>query len=163
MNGCGGNRGSDGLGRPDAAGEIRYDQKHGKLDCSGGLAGAGALCVIARSRALPSLQPHVALIQNMAKEPRFDPQQGNAMFADGRASAPRIPGTLAEEDMQLHRETSTDPLAPHVVNGDQGITLTFKDEAQYDAVMLGQEMDANLSPHFVNRVPAPIEVTRDFL
>ncbi len=119
--------------------------------------------LIARSRAIPAPLPHIAIVQDMVKQPKFTTQTANMMFADGRSMRPRIDGTLAQEDMALHNESSTDPLAMHVVNSPQEIDLHFKDQEQFDQVMLGQQKNILGKPEFVAQVPAPIEVTRDFL
>jgi mono/diheme cytochrome c family protein len=120
--------------------------------------------LIARSRAIPAPLPRIAIVQDMAKQPKFTTQTENIMFADGRSERPRIEGTLAQEDMMLHSEWSTDAVNPHVVNAaQQDITQLLKDQDQFDRVMLGQEKDAQGKPQYVSQVPAPIQVTRDFL
>jgi len=117
--------------------------------------------LIARSRALPGPLTRVAIIQDMAKQSKFRAQRENVMFADGRAARPRIAGTLAQEDLTVHAESSTDPVNPHVVNGAAG-TFRITEQAQYDRIMLGQETVAGKTD-FVATIPAPIPVTRDLL
>ena len=119
--------------------------------------------LIARSRAIASPLPRIQFIQNMGRQPRFGPQGANAMFADGRAMRPPVEGTVAREDMELRNESSTDPLHPHVVNAEQGLTLTLTDQDQFDRVMTGTAKSAVGKTEFITTVPAPLEVTRDFL
>ena len=119
--------------------------------------------LIARSHALPGPLTRIALVQDMAKQPKFRAQRENVMFADGRAARPRIEGTLAQEDLAIHKESSTDPLKLHMVGGEQDLTALLHDQAQFDRVMLGQEVNAHGKPNFVAVVPSPIAVTRDFL
>jgi mono/diheme cytochrome c family protein len=119
--------------------------------------------LIARSRSLPAPVTRIAIVQDMAKQPKFTTQTENIMFADGRAERPRIAGTLAREDLTVRSEWSTDPLTPHVVNGDQDITALLKDQDQYDRVMLGQEKDSLGKPQYVSQVPSPIQVSADFI
>jgi mono/diheme cytochrome c family protein len=50
---------------------------------------------IARSRVTRSPQPRIHLIPDMDNQPRFKSQQGNDLFADGRAMRPPVEGTVA--------------------------------------------------------------------
>ena len=53
------------------------------------------LALIARARVSFKDQPRVELIQDMAKQPHYGPQQPSALFGDGRAMRPPPPGTIA--------------------------------------------------------------------
>jgi len=46
-------------------------------------------------RGLTSEEPPVHLNPHMDDLPRFDPQEGSTLFADGRAMRPPVPGTVA--------------------------------------------------------------------
>ena len=54
-----------------------------------------ALALLCGCRGTPSSQPPVHLNPNMDDQKRFDPQERNAFFADGRADRPEVPGTMA--------------------------------------------------------------------
>lgn len=54
--------------------------------------------LIARSRATQSDLPRIQLMQDMGVQHRFNAQQANPMFRDGRAMRPRIEGTVARQD-----------------------------------------------------------------
>ena len=60
-----------------------------------GAAGLVPLAIIARDRATPSPRPRVQIIPDMDKQPKFRPQRGNPLFADGRADRLPVPGTVA--------------------------------------------------------------------
>ncbi|HEY3358298.1 MAG TPA: cytochrome c [Polyangia bacterium] len=55
---------------------------------------AAALALTAGCREQPSEEPPVRLIRHMFDQPRFDMQEPNALFADGRAQRPDVPGTV---------------------------------------------------------------------
>ena len=54
------------------------------------------LAIIARARFTNSDQPRIHIIQDMGNQPRFSTQQPSPIFADGRASRPPVPGTVAQ-------------------------------------------------------------------
>ena len=51
--------------------------------------------MIALARSQPTGQPPVHPDQDMFKQQKFKAQRGDAMFADGRAMRPRLPGVTA--------------------------------------------------------------------
>ncbi|MEW6367561.1 MAG: cytochrome c [Acidobacteriota bacterium] len=53
------------------------------------------LAFIARARFVKSETPRIHLIGDMDQQPKFRAQSPNALFADGRAMRPAIPGTVA--------------------------------------------------------------------
>jgi mono/diheme cytochrome c family protein len=55
------------------------------------LAGAAGL---AACRGQVSEEPPIRPIRHMVQQPRFDTQEANALFPDGRAMRPRVPGTV---------------------------------------------------------------------
>jgi mono/diheme cytochrome c family protein len=63
--------------------------------------------LIARFRAMPSEKPRVHYFQDMDNQPKFRAQAATAIFADGRAMRPPVPGTIArghlEDDDHYHR------------------------------------------------------------
>ncbi len=66
-----------------------------------------ALWVMSGCRGTPSAEPPVHLNLNMDFQSRFDPQEANPFFADGRAMRPQVTGTVARgelhEDDHLYR------------------------------------------------------------
>lgn len=56
--------------------------------------------LIARSRAVNSELPRIALMQDMGAQHRFNAQQANPMFRDGRAMRPQVEGTIARGDLK---------------------------------------------------------------
>ncbi len=65
------------------------------------------LAIIARARVSTSPEPRISIMQDMGKQPKFREQESNPLFADIRAARPRIPGTVArndlEEDVQFYQ------------------------------------------------------------
>lgn len=57
------------------------------------------LAFIARARAVRSDQPRIHVFQDMDNQPRYNPQAASAIFADGRAMRPEIPGTVARGEL----------------------------------------------------------------
>ena len=62
------------------------------------------LALIARARATASEQPRIQPIRDMAKQPKYKTQSGNAMFADGRAMRPAVEGAVARGE--LHEDAA---------------------------------------------------------
>lgn len=56
--------------------------------------------LIATARALNSPVPRIQLLQDMGSQYKFQAQQGNPMFADGRAMRPKVEGTIARGEMR---------------------------------------------------------------
>ena len=54
--------------------------------------------IVARVRANPSENRGIAIIQNMAAQPKLKPQEPNDLFLDGRAMRPPVPGSIARQD-----------------------------------------------------------------
>ncbi len=54
-----------------------------------------AVVLLAGCRGAISEKPPVHVNMNMDNQPRFDPQEANPFFADGRAMRPPVPGTVA--------------------------------------------------------------------
>ncbi len=54
-----------------------------------------AVLLLAGCRGAISEKPPVHVNMNMDNQPRFDPQEANPFFADGRAMRPPVPGTVA--------------------------------------------------------------------
>ena len=125
-----------------------------------GLAGLVPFCLIARSRALRSPTPAIHLVLDMVAQPKFKTQRENPIFADGRAMRPRIDGTMAQEDMAASLGVSVDPVNVHAIDGEAN-TLQLTDEAQYNRVMLGQEMGPDGKAVFVAKIP--VHVTLDLV
>ncbi|MBI2840054.1 MAG: cytochrome c [Acidobacteria bacterium] len=69
--------------------------------------------LIARARGTKSASPRIHIIQDMDDQPKFRAQQPNSLFADGRATRPPVPGTvaygkLAEDDHYYRGKVGTD-------------------------------------------------------
>ena len=52
------------------------------------------LVLIVRARLVPSTEPRIHLIQDMDSQPKYKPQAGSPLFADGRAMRPPVAGTV---------------------------------------------------------------------
>lgn len=50
---------------------------------------------VAASRGKPTTKPRIHLVSDMDRQPRFEAQQRNPLFADGRAARPPVPGSVA--------------------------------------------------------------------
>ena len=65
------------------------------------------LALIALARTSTSRQPRIHIFQDMDVQPRFEAQDTNPLFADGRSMRPRLPGTVPfgglNEDDHLYR------------------------------------------------------------
>ena len=53
---------------------------------------------IAKARSSLSEKPRIHIIQDMDNQEKFKAQKAAALFADGRASRPQVPGTVARSD-----------------------------------------------------------------
>jgi mono/diheme cytochrome c family protein len=60
--------------------------------------------LIARVRAVNSRLPRIQLVQDMGVQPKFQAQQANPMFVDGRAMRPKVAGTVARGDDELRED-----------------------------------------------------------
>lgn len=56
------------------------------------------VALIARARSEKSPEPRLLIIPDMAIQPKFEPQESNPLFADGRAMRGRMPGTVKWTD-----------------------------------------------------------------
>lgn len=59
------------------------------------------LVFLLRARVVPSDKPRVHIIQDMDNQPRYSTQQPSAVFVDGRAMRPPVPGTVARGHLAL--------------------------------------------------------------
>lgn len=62
------------------------------------------LALIVRARTTTSTSPRIQPIRDMGKQPKFKTQAANALFADGRAMRPDVPGTVARGE--LHEDAA---------------------------------------------------------
>jgi mono/diheme cytochrome c family protein len=124
------------------------------------LAGIVPFGLIALARSQTSAQPPVHPIQDMYKQPKFRPQHGNAMFADGRAMRPLLPGVAARGDLQIGNELVNDADRPHMVD-DRQKALDLNDELTYQRVTTGMEPQAGGKAAYVKKFP--VKVTMDLL
>jgi len=71
-----------------------------------------AVMVISGCRGQTSRQPPVHLNPNMDNQQRFDPQEPNDFFPDGRAMRPQVAGTIAQgslhEDPHMYQGRNSD-------------------------------------------------------
>ena len=116
--------------------------------------------LIALARSQPSPQPPVHPIQDMFKQPKFRPQRGNPMFADGRAMRPRLPGVTANADLQVNNEMVNDADNPHMID-DRNAPLELNNELTYQRVVEGTEPQADGKPGYVKQIP--VKVSMDLL
>lgn len=56
--------------------------------------------MIASARVSKSSKPRVEIIPDMDSQPKFKAQAANALFADGRAMRPVVPGTVARGELK---------------------------------------------------------------
>ena len=124
------------------------------------LAGLVPFGLIALARSQPSLQPPVHPIQDMFRQQKFRPQRSNAMFADGRAMRPRLPGVTASTDLQVDNEMVNDPNDPHMIDN-RDAPLELNDELTYQRVIEGTEPQADGKPGYVKQIP--VKVSMDLL
>jgi mono/diheme cytochrome c family protein len=124
------------------------------------LAGLVPFGLIALARSQPSTQPPVHPIQDMFRQQKFRPQQGNPMFADGRAMRPRLPGVTAMSDLQVRNEMVNDPDNPHMIDN-RDAPLELSDELTYQRVVEGTEPQADGKPGYVKQIP--VKVSMDLL
>ena len=111
--------------------------------------------LIAKSRASKSTRTAPHLVLDMDKQPRFDPQAPNRMFADGRAMRPQVVGTVAREDLVLRNEALTVPTdAPRMVGG-EAKDLKLESPEQFAAVMYGRVRSAGMSDDVFNAIKPP--------
>ena len=65
------------------------------------------LSCVARARVTRTPLPRIHIVPDMDNQGKFQAQQSNPLFADGRAMRPPVPGTIAlgelDEDEALHR------------------------------------------------------------
>ena len=124
------------------------------------LAGLVPFGLIALARSQPSPQPPVHPIQDMFKQPKFRPQRGNPMFADGRAMRPRLPGVTASTDLQVPNEMVNDADDPHMIDH-RDTPLDLNDELTYQRVVEGTEPQTGGKPGYVKQIP--VKVSMDLL
>jgi mono/diheme cytochrome c family protein len=113
--------------------------------------------LIALVRSRPSPVPPLHPILDMVRQPKFKPQRVNAMFADGRAMRPLVPGTEAREDLIVPCEVLNDPSFARYVDG-RAEPLAPKDEASYDRLMRGVEHKPDGKLDFVSRIPVSVSM-----
>jgi mono/diheme cytochrome c family protein len=113
--------------------------------------------LIALSRSRPSPVPPLHPILDMVRQPRFNPQAVNAMFADGRAMRPLVPGAEARQDLLLPIEVLNDPSLPRFVDG-RAAPLAPADAAQYERLTQGTQRKPDGTREFVTRVPMPVSM-----
>lgn len=137
--------------------------------------------LIARSRATRSARPAPHVVLDMDKQPRFDPQSPNRMFADGRAMRPQVAGTVAREDLQLRTEALTVATSqPRMIDG-AARDVKVESAAQYAALLYGRVRAAGVSDadfsaakppaepnqagqnFYVSAFPPGVNVTEDFV
>ena len=70
--------------------------------------------------------------QDMHDQPRYEPLEKSAFFADGRSSRPQVPGTVARGELRLDEH-----LFEGTVGGEQAATFPF--EVTADVLERGQD------------------------
>ncbi len=140
------------------------------------LAGLVPFGLIALARSQPSSLPPVHPQQDMFNQQKFRPQRGDAMFADGRAMRPRLPGVASASDLEVNNEMLYDADNPHMIvaalansaerAGNREAPLELNDELTYQRVMEGTEPQTDEKPGQVKPVyvtQIPLKVTMDLL
>jgi mono/diheme cytochrome c family protein len=116
--------------------------------------------LIALRRSRPSPVPPLHPILDMVRQPKFPPQRGNAMFADGRAMRPPVPGSQSREDLVVPSQVLGDPAPARFVDG-RAEPLVPRDQAEYDRLVRGLQEAAGEKLEFVPQIPIP--VSRDLM
>ncbi len=111
--------------------------------------------MIALSRSRPSPLRPVHPILDMVRQPKFKPQSQNAMFADGRAMRPLIPGVEARGDLAVSNEVLNDPSFPRLIDDRRSAFVPNSAEA-YDRVLQGVETKAKGQKGWVEVIPLPV-------
>ena len=124
------------------------------------LAGLVPFGLIALARSQPSALTPVHPIQDMFRQQKFRPQEGNPMFADGRAMRPRLPGVTAAADLEVANEMVNDPDQPHMIDR-RHAPLALGDEPTYQRVIEGTQPQADGKAAFVERIP--VKASMDLL
>ena len=90
--------------------------------------------MIAQARAVHASKPRVHLIHDMDNQPRFEAQHANALFADGRAMRPPVPGTVARGELR-----ADDHFYLGVVGGQWATAFPAKVEVTVQLMERGRE------------------------
>jgi mono/diheme cytochrome c family protein len=131
------------------------------------LAAIVPLGLIALARARPSTAPPVHLILDMVRQPKFKAQRPSAMFADGRAMRPLVPGAEAQSDMaegdSPDFRKGTVPFSPGENWDSPGAKMGLspavpRNQADYDRLVLGIEPQAGGKQGFVTQLPVPVSM-----
>ena len=88
----------------------------------------------AMARAVPSTRTRIHFIQDMDNQPKFRAQHANALFADGRAMRPPVPGTVARGRLE-----ADDHYNRGVVDNDWATTFPPQVQVNLDLVYRGQD------------------------
>ena len=126
------------------------------------------LIALARSRPSPVTPLHPIL--EWSRQPRFNTQSTNPMFADGRSMRPLCGRSVRKTGCSparglcsiLARSASegrpgVSPLAP-LASVDRSDARMFRDQAEYDRIMRGLRQAADGKPEFVARMPVPVDM-----
>jgi mono/diheme cytochrome c family protein len=128
------------------------------------------LIALARSRPSPVTPLHPIL--DMVRQPRFNTQSTNPMFADGRSMRPLLLGVVAREDLLFPSEGTVFDTSPKRERGtakeqsslallasvDRSGARMFRDQAEYDRIMRGLRQAAKGKPEFVAGMPVPVDM-----
>jgi len=117
--------------------------------------------LIALRRSRPSPVPPLHPILDMVRQPKFPPQRGNPMFADGRAMRPPVPGTEAREDLVVSSQVLVDAGPARFVDGREK-PLVPQDGAEYERLVGGRRRRAG-KLEFVPQIPTSIPVSMDLM
>ena len=133
---------------------------------SSGLIPASILVVslLAGCRTTVSEKPPIHINPNMDFQERFDPQEANAFFADGRSMRLPVPGTVArgflKEDVRFYEGTDESGVPVEIAPVEITMDLLVRGRKQYDihcAVCHGKSGDG-LGPIMTGKfgyIPAP--------
>ena len=113
--------------------------------------------LIALSRARPSPERPIHLILDMVKQPRFDTQRENPMFADDRAMRPLIPGVEARQDMVVPNEPIDESPLFRMID-DRREPYRCPDEATYKRLFEGTESLPGGKTGFLSEIPVPMSM-----
>ena len=113
--------------------------------------------LIALSRARPSTARPIHPILDMVRQPRFDTQRENPMFADDRAIRPLIPGVEARQDMSVPNDPLYESSRFRMID-DRQEPYYCPDEASYNRLFHGTESLPGGKTSYVSQIPVPVSM-----
>jgi mono/diheme cytochrome c family protein len=111
------------------------------------------MIALSRSRSSPARPIHPIL--DMVEQPRFNAQNENPMFADGRAMRPLIAGVESPQDLIVPNQPVDDSPLYRMID-DRQRPYVARDEAAYNRLFHGTESTAGGKTEFIKQIPMPV-------